>query len=153
VSVCLSVCLSVCNIFSAPETCTNLFAVKHVKLSLEVIGQCSYTEILTSDGNHFTWLYMAKQAESMRGEMQRMPCRMCVAYGVHSVHFRSSWERRIASTLIRRDAVYHRNEHLIYSHVTFMTLQLEVHYSILRRHKRTNSLYLAHCCQLYRVII
>jgi len=76
---------------------------------------------------------MGKRAESMRGEMQRMPCRMlCVAYGVHSVHCRSSSERRIAGTLIRHDAVYHRNEHLSYSHFTFMTLQLDVHCSISR---------------------
>jgi len=66
---------------------------------------------------------MGKEAESMRGEMQRMPCRiLCIAYGVHSVKFRTSSERRIAGTLIRCDAVYHRNKHLIYSQITFMTL-------------------------------
>jgi hypothetical protein len=97
---------------------------------------------------------MEKQAESMRGEMQRMHCIMlCVAYGVLSVHFLSFSERRIAGTPTRRDAVYHRNEHLMYNLVTFMTLQLDVLCSILRRQKCTNSLHLTHCGQLYRVVI
>jgi len=82
----------------------------------------------------------------MRGEMQRMPCGMCFAYGVH----RTSSERRIAGPLIRRDAVYHRNERLICSQIAFITL---LQYLKATQTHQFATLGSSHCGQLYRVII